>query len=97
MTTVRHHSLLLRGEDGGMKGFRYHRGIRRGRPLSPLLHGRRADPVPTGEGLHTLFTLRYRSTDRLSRPGAAVQNLAHRSSAKHDGQASRHIGVSNIY
>ncbi len=40
--------------------------------IAALLIGGRADPVPAGERPYARFTPLYRSTDCLSRPGAAV-------------------------
>jgi hypothetical protein len=55
-----------------MNGLRPHRGIGGMHPLAPLLHCRRTDPVASGEAPYALFTPLYRSTDCLSRRGAAV-------------------------
>ena len=38
------------------------------------------DPVMLGQSPQALLTMLYRSTDRLSRRGAAVENLAHNAS-----------------
>src|SRR3954454_25192501 len=46
----------------------------------PLANGLLIDTVASGERSQALFTMLYRSTDRLSRRGAAVKNLAHSAS-----------------
>ena len=66
------HRFLLSPTNGGMDGLRPHRGIGGMRPLGPLLHCRRTDPMAPGERPYALFTSLYRSTDCLSRRGAAV-------------------------
>src|SRR3954452_11817476 len=43
----------------------------------PLAHRLLIDAVTSGERSQALFTMLYRSTDRLSRRGAPVKNLAH--------------------
>src|SRR3954463_3895032 len=46
----------------------------------PLAHRLLIDAVTSGERSQALFTMLYRSTDRLSRRGAPVKNLAHSAS-----------------
>src|SRR3954453_16910049 len=46
----------------------------------PLAHRLLIDAVTSGERSQALFTMLYRSTDRLSRRGAPVKNLAHTAS-----------------
>src|SRR5436190_298102 len=46
----------------------------------PLAHRLLIDAVTSGERSQALFTMLYRSTNRLSRRGAPVQNLAHSAS-----------------
>src|SRR5436189_6437034 len=46
----------------------------------PLAHRLLIDAVTSGERSQALFTMLYRSTDRLSRHGAPVKNLAHSAS-----------------
>src|SRR4051795_7898201 len=45
-----------------------------------LRHRLLIDAVTSGERSQALFTMLYRSTDRLSRRGAPVKNLAHSAS-----------------
>src|SRR3954466_15959119 len=46
----------------------------------PLAHRLLIDAATSGERSQALFTMLYRSTDRLSRRGAPVKNLAHSAS-----------------
>src|SRR4051795_12398178 len=46
----------------------------------PLAHRLLIDAVMSGKRSQALFTMLYRSTDRLSRRGAPVKNLAHSAS-----------------
>src|SRR3954451_22234693 len=46
----------------------------------PLAHRLLIDAVTSGERSQALFTMLYRSTDRLSRRGAPLKNLAHSAS-----------------
>src|SRR5215212_8602292 len=46
----------------------------------PLAHRLLIDAVTSGERSQALFTMLYRSTDRLSRRGAPMKNLAHSAS-----------------
>src|SRR3954447_11527703 len=46
----------------------------------PLAHRLLIDAVTSGERSQALFTMLYRSTNRLSRRGAPVKNLAHSAS-----------------
>ena len=48
--------LLLRREDGGTRLLGSHPGIRRRRPLAPLLHRRRTDTLAPGQRPYALFT-----------------------------------------
>jgi hypothetical protein len=66
------HGLRLDRQDGGMNGLRPHPRIADARPLAPLLHRGRANPVAARQPPYALFTPLYRSTDCLSRRGAAV-------------------------
>src|SRR5690242_11335354 len=50
------------------------------RPGSPLSNRLRIDPVAPGENPQALLTMLYRSTHRLCRAGAPVENLAHSAS-----------------
>src|SRR5271156_4704658 len=49
-------------------------------PTLPLGGGLLIDPEALGQRPQALLTMLYRSTDRLSRRGAPVQNLAHSAS-----------------
>src|SRR5919206_2615724 len=49
-------------------------------PGSPLSDRLRVDPVAPGQNPQALLTMLYRSTDRLCRAGAPVENLAHSAS-----------------
>src|ERR1700722_11184712 len=49
-------------------------------PNLPLGGGLLIDPEALGQRPQALLTMLYRSTDRLSRRGAPVQNLAHSAS-----------------
>ena len=53
---------------------------RRPRLPLPLGHGLLVDPVALGQRPQALFTMLYRSTNRLWRCGAPVQTLAHSAS-----------------
>ena len=54
------------------------------RPLLPLGDGLLVDPVALGQRPQALLTMLYRSTDRLCRRGAPVENLAHSASFHSD-------------
>src|SRR5208283_2439496 len=54
--------------------------IANGRALSPFGDGLLIDAVSLGEGPQALLTMLYRSTHRLCRAGAPVENLAHSAS-----------------
>src|SRR5271170_6043234 len=82
------------GDDNRLFPNRQHRGgglSRTSRQISdsaallPLGHGLRVDPVAPRKGPQALLTTLYRSTDRLCRGGAAVENLAH-SASLHAGE-----------
>src|ERR1041384_5072306 len=49
-------------------------------PRSPLSDRLRVDPVAPGQNPQALLTMLYRSTHRLCRAGAPVENLAHSAS-----------------
>ena len=72
--------LLLQRQNGGvrMPGTGWQIGHRV--PFPPLGHRLRIDPMPTRQGPQALLTMLYRSTDRLRRCGAPVQNLSHSAS-----------------
>src|SRR5262245_38347549 len=56
------------------------RQIGRRRPPLPLRHGLLIDPVALSQRPQARLTMLYRSTDRLCRRGAPMQNLAHSAS-----------------
>src|SRR5271168_3269171 len=91
---VRQHGVPAEGDDNRLFPNRQHRGgglSRTSRQISdsaallPLGHGLRVDPVAPRKGPQALLTTLYRSTDRLCRGGAAVENLAH-SASLHAGE-----------
>src|SRR5271170_5984614 len=99
------------GDDNRLFPNRQHRGgglSRTSRQISdsaallPLGHGLRVDPVAPRKGPQALLTTLYRSTDRLCRGGAAVENLAHSASlhAGENGAPSKpgikHLGLGSI-
>ena len=57
-----------------------HRRILNVGALAPLLNRLGIDPVPRGKDPQALLTILYRSTDRLSRRGAAMKHLSQSSS-----------------
>lgn len=71
---------LLDRQHRGLRLFRASRKISYRVALSPLGNSLGVDPVVLGEGSQARLTMLYRSTDRLSRCGAAVKNLAHTAS-----------------
>src|ERR1700682_3287577 len=82
----RQESMSAKGDDDSFVLDRQHRGLRFSRSrrqigdrlaLAPLVHGLLVDPVVLGQSPQALLTMLYRSTDRLSRRGEAVENLAH--------------------
>ena len=65
--------------------------------LLPLRHRFRVDPVAPGERPQALLTMLYRSTDRLRRCGAPVQNLAHSASFhSRDKTAPSNPGIKHL-
>ena len=85
----RQERMPAKGDDDRFVLDRQHRGLRFSRSsrqigdrptLAPLGHGLLVDPVVLGQSPQALLTMLYRSTDRLSRRGAAVENLAHSAS-----------------
>src|SRR6266481_1282934 len=66
-------------------------------PLPPLGHRLGIDPMPTRQGPQALLTMLYRSTDRLRRCGAPVQNLS-RSASFHlmDKNAPSNAGTIQV-
>src|SRR4029077_9608157 len=85
----RQERMPAKGDDDRFGLDRQHRGLRFSRAsrqsgdrtaLAPLGHGLLVDPVMLGQSPQALLTMLYRSTDRLSRRGAAVENLAHNAS-----------------
>ena len=82
VTAERHdYGLLFAAQHCRMDRLGPHRRISRTRPLAQFLDRRWTDPVASGEGPYALVTSLYRSTDRLRRVGAAVENLSHSASA----------------
>src|SRR4029077_8793184 len=85
----RQERMPAKGDDDRFVLDRQHRGLRFSRSsrqigdrpaLAPLGHGLLVDPVVLGQSPQALLTMLYRSTNRLSRRGAAVKNLAHSAS-----------------
>src|ERR1700722_15917979 len=66
-------------------------------PNLPLGGGLLIDPEALGQRPQALLTMLYRSTDRLSRRGAPVQNLAHSASFESlDKDAPSKAGTKNL-
>src|SRR3954447_13495699 len=81
----------------GLLFAREHRGVRRLRAgalvldrgaLLPLGHRLRVDPVALGQAPQALLTMLDRSTDRRSRAGAPMKNLAHSASFHSDEKSA---------
>src|ERR1700676_5185700 len=88
--------MAAEGDDDRLLLDREHRGFRLTRAgwqigdraaLLPLGDGLRVDAVAPGQRPQARLTMLYRSTDRLCRRGAAVENLAH-SASLHAGENS---------
>jgi hypothetical protein len=82
------------------RGFRFTRAgwqIGDGAALLPFGDGLRVDAVAQGQRPQARLTMLYRSTDRLCRCGAAVENLAH-SASLHAGEngAPSKLGIKHL-
>src|ERR1700733_11485201 len=86
--------LLLDREHRGFWFTRAGWQIGDGAALLPFGDGLRVDAVAQGQRPQARLTMLYRSTDRLCRCGAAVENLAH-SASLHAGEngASSKLGI----
>ena len=89
--------LLLQRQYGGVRMLRTGWQIGHRAPLPPLGHRLGIDPMPTRQGPQALLTMLYRSTDRLRRCGAPVQNLS-RSASFHlmDKNAPSNAGTKQL-
>src|SRR5580700_8189838 len=72
--------LLFDRQHGGFRVFGTGRQVCDRATAPPLGDGLRIDAVAPGQNPQALLTMLYRSTDRLCRRGAAVENLAHSAS-----------------
>jgi hypothetical protein len=72
--------LILDRQDCRSAVLRVSTAVEDGGSLPPLGHRLRVDPVASGEPPQALLTMLYRSTDRRSRCGAPMLNLAHSAS-----------------
>src|SRR5580704_5392556 len=86
--------------DRAHRGFRFTRAgwqIGDGAALLPFGDGLRVDAVAPGQRPQARLTMLYRSTDRLCRCGAAVENLAH-SASLHAGEngAPSKLGIKHL-
>ena len=87
---------LLDGEDRRSWLPRSGRQVGGRGPSLPLRDGLLVDPIALGQRPQALLTMPYRSTDRLCRRGAPMQNLAHSASLDSEDKDAPSKPGSNI-